>query len=360
MTHREPTASFHGDGPVAISTASLPDRRDLALTAMERTRMPMAITDPRQPDNPIVLANRAFLELTGYEPDEVIGRNPRFMQGPDTDHATIAVLRDALALEREAVVELVNYRKDGSAFLTQLFVSPVHDDNGKLIYFFGSMLDITERRESQRSRDAEHRLMKEVDHRAKNALAVVQAIVRLSRADDPHAYSDAVQRRVEVLARAHTLLAEAGWSALPLELLLREALIPYCGATVSLRGPDVTIAPAKVQSLALLFHELAANARRFGALTPGGEVRVEWDLPEPQRLRLHWREQGQANVPDRDATPGFGFTIIRAIGTRQLGGQVAIDLHQHGLEASLTLPLEHAVRQEERSATPGNVVVAEA
>ena len=116
---------------------------DLLFTAAEKTRMPMIITDPNLPDNPIVFANRAFQDLCGYGAEELLGRNCRFLQGSGTDPAEVARVRDAIAARRDVVVEIVNYHRDGSAFRNELYVSPVFDREGRLIYFFGSQLDVT-------------------------------------------------------------------------------------------------------------------------------------------------------------------------------------------------------------------------
>jgi len=126
-------------------------RSDIFFSAVETTRMPMIITDPHQPDNPIIFANRAFVEMTGYEREELIGRNCRFLQGPETDPDAIADIRQAIAETREAATEVLNYRKDGSTFWNALFVSPVFDDDGALVYFFGSQLDVSRRRDAEDS-----------------------------------------------------------------------------------------------------------------------------------------------------------------------------------------------------------------
>jgi PAS domain S-box-containing protein len=119
---------------------------DLFFSAVERTRMPTIVTDPRRPDNPIVLANAAFLELTGYDLDEILGRNCRFLQGPATSRTSVARVRAAVQQGREISLELLNYRKDGSSFWNELHVSPVLDRSGTLLYFFASQLDVTRRR----------------------------------------------------------------------------------------------------------------------------------------------------------------------------------------------------------------------
>ncbi len=104
----------------------------------------LVISDPHQPDCPIIYANPAFLRATGYAAAEIIGRNCRFLQGLDTDPATIATMRAAVAEGRGCTVILLNYRKDGSAFWQELTISPVHDDDGRLLYFIGIQADITD------------------------------------------------------------------------------------------------------------------------------------------------------------------------------------------------------------------------
>lgn len=122
---------------------------DIFFAAVETTRMPMILTDPRQPDNPIVFANAAFLQMTGYVPEEIVGLNCRFLQGPETDQATIAEVRDAVMARREISTEILNYRKNGSSFWNALYISPVYDCDGELMYFFASQLDVSRRRDAE-------------------------------------------------------------------------------------------------------------------------------------------------------------------------------------------------------------------
>ncbi|MDF9864196.1 PAS domain S-box-containing protein [Methylorubrum pseudosasae] len=116
---------------------------DLLFTASEKTRMPQIVTDPNLPDNPIVFANRAFQNLCGYDAAELIGRNCRFLQGPGTDPADVAKVRDAIAGRRDVVVEILNYHRDGTPFRNELYVGPVFGPEGDLRYFFASQLDVT-------------------------------------------------------------------------------------------------------------------------------------------------------------------------------------------------------------------------
>jgi PAS domain S-box-containing protein len=324
--------------PAAASPQAMADRRELAFVAVERTRMPMVVTDPRQPDNPIVLANQAFLDLSGYSADEVIGRNCRFMQGPRTDPRQVAKIREALAAERDATIELLNYRKDGSTFWNELLLSPVHDEDGHLLYFFSSQKDITKRRQAQDLEAEEYRLLREVDHRAKNALALVQGIVRLSRCEDAAAYAQAVQSRVEALARAHSLLSTLRWRNVPLARLIESEAEPFGSRRVLADGPPIEIAAEQVQPLGLILHEMLSNAAQHGALSAaGGQVTIRWRADESE-LVLEWRETGGPPPPE-ERVPSFGSTLIRATIERQLEGHVAFDWKPTGLEGRFDMPV---------------------
>jgi PAS domain S-box-containing protein len=140
-----PRVTVHESTTVDLSE----HRSDIFFAAVETTRMPMIVTDPRQADNPIVFVNRAFLEMTGYSSEELLGNNCRFLQGPDTDRDTVDSVREAIAARNEVAVEILNYRKDGSSFWNALFISPVYNEHGELVYYFGSQLDVSRRRDTE-------------------------------------------------------------------------------------------------------------------------------------------------------------------------------------------------------------------
>jgi len=119
---------------------------DVFHAAVEMSLVPIVLADPHQDDCPIVFANGAFCELTGYALAEIVGRNCRFLQGPATDRTAVARIRKAISARWNVCEEIVNYRKDGSTFWNALFVNPVFDQGGKLVYIFGTQLDVTRRR----------------------------------------------------------------------------------------------------------------------------------------------------------------------------------------------------------------------
>lgn len=145
----DPNRQIRRTPDVVVRHPGVDNRGDVFAAAINMTRMPMIVTDPNQPNNPIVFANKAFHDLTGYGLDEIIGRNCRFLQGARTDRETVAELREAIATERGCSVEILNYKRDGTPFWNALFVGPVFDADGKLLYFFASQLDVTRRRTSE-------------------------------------------------------------------------------------------------------------------------------------------------------------------------------------------------------------------
>lgn len=110
------------------------------------------VSDPRQPDNPIVACNAAFMQLSGYSREEIVGRNCRFLRGERTEPEQTAMLREAVAERRPIMVELINYRKDGSPFRNAVMIAPLFDEDGELIYFLGSQMAIDDSGDSRHER----------------------------------------------------------------------------------------------------------------------------------------------------------------------------------------------------------------
>jgi PAS domain S-box-containing protein len=163
------------DGPSV--TPSLRDTLLLRERALQATTVSVVITDSRLADNPVVWVNNAFRDTTGYDPGYAIGRNCRFLQGPDTDAATVAEMRHAVEEARSCSVTILNYRSDGSTFWNSVTTAPVHDDDGAVIGFIGMQVDVSDRVLAQQERDeklrAEHtaRLTAEKAQRTLSLLA---------------------------------------------------------------------------------------------------------------------------------------------------------------------------------------------
>jgi PAS domain S-box-containing protein len=201
----------------------------------------------------------------------------------------------------------------------------------------GVTVDITERKLAE---ERQVLLAREVDHRARNALAVVQSIVRLTRASGIEDYVVAVEGRIRALSRAHMLLSRSRWEGAHLRKLVEEELAPYRtgeAESVLATGPEVVLQPATAQALALALHELATNAAKYGALSAAtGNVRLAWQL-EPDTLVLQWTETGGPPV-ESPCSEGYGTRVIAASIERQLGGRVSFDWRPEGLHCVLSLP----------------------
>ena len=189
----------------------------------------------------------------------------------------------------------------------------------RVVRISGVTADITDQRLADERRTL---LVREVDHRARNALAVVQSIVRLTRAPAIEDFRTAVEGRIRALSTAHALLSESRWEGANLDRLVQEELAPYLRADahrVSLDGPSIILQPAVAQILAVVLHELATNAAKYGALSQSsGTVGLSWDLSGGE-LVLHWDERG-GPVVRAPVSPGYGTKVITASVEQQLGG----------------------------------------
>ena len=304
--------------------------------------------DLAEPGPHIEYVNTAFESMTGYSADEAIGRSPRFLQGLETDQAELDRMRRELPRKGRFEAEIVNYRKDGTPFIIRWRIKALHDEAGELAGWLSVQRDITAERDAI---NKQRRLAHEVDHRAGNALALVQGIVRLTCAEEPARYAEAVQGRVDALATAHALLSEMSWRAVTLKRLVEAEIArsnPAGRATVA--GSDVELPTNLVQPVALLLHEMVENAVRHGSLSASaGQLLVEWAVVNSE-LVLGWKERiGPSPSPER--SPGFGLPMVEAITARQLGGKVMLDWRAEGLSAELRVPLRRAPAGSSRRAT---------
>src|SRR6201997_2985752 len=210
------------------------------------------------------------------------------------------------------------------------------DENGRVVRVSGVTVDITERK---RAEERQNLLAREVDHRAKNALALAQSIVRLTRAADLKDYVQAVEGRISALARVHTILSLSNWQGAEIWRLVEAEISPYAiGARIKLEGPELQLGPATAQTLALAVHELITNSAKYGALSAhAGRLSIEWEV-QADILQFIWEERDAPEV-EQPIARGFGTRSVIASVESQLGGRADFDWRTEGLICRLSVPL---------------------
>jgi len=327
-------------------------REDPFAAAFKATRMPMIVTDPNQDDNPIIFCNAAFQKLTGYSNDELIGRNCRLLQGPETSRETVSRIRDAIAAGQDLSVDILNYKKDGSTFWNALFVSPVRDEEGKIVYFFASQLDFTnikskeaelaaarhqaEAEVAERTGDLQESLaartllVHEVDHRVKNNLATMASIVKMQvRLTDDEGQRQAllsVLNRIEAISTVQRKLFTTNDVArFDIADFARELATDLVEAIkrddirLTLDVSPVFVPAVKATPLSLIVNELVGDAVRRGLADGGGEIHVV-----VRRLNGHFlirvEDTSEPVQPDLK-TAELGRRMLEA-SARQVGAQI--------------------------------------
>ncbi|HYE53101.1 MAG TPA: HWE histidine kinase domain-containing protein [Azospirillaceae bacterium] len=294
------------------------------------------------PDLRYSFVNRAYEAWHRRTVEETIGRTVEEVLGPRAfDMARPNV---ALALAgREVTYETWMPFADGQRRYVRITYIPHRDEDGTAAGFFVTTSDLTGRRVAE---ERQALLAREVDHRAKNLLAVVQSIIRLTRAPTQEDFVAALDGRLTALARVHTLLATNHWDGADLRLVVEQELAPFAASgRVAADGPDLALRPDAVQPLAMSLHELATNAAKYGALSgPDGRVSVSWRLREEDgRLELWWTEEGGPAVAAPTRT-GFGSAVLDTSVRHQLNGEVALDWRPAGLRVRVTVPADQIAR----------------
>jgi PAS domain S-box-containing protein len=267
--------------------------------------------------------------------------NIRKLINPDDLRNLEAVAALLSRSENTCQAEFRIRRPDGELRWCIGTVTATFDGNDKIVRIGGVTIDITERKQAE---ERQALLAREVDHRARNALAIIQAIVRLTRAGSISEYKSTVEGRIMALARAHTLLSESRWNGADFEVLVADELAPYRAhhaARIVTLGPPVSLPPITAQTLALSLHELATNAAKYGALSgEDGTLTVTWEL-RAGRLALLWRESG-VRLGEPFTSQGFGLKLISTSVEQQLGGKVSFDWTPRGLRCDIVVPLREA------------------
>jgi PAS domain S-box-containing protein len=327
-------------------------RKDLGpfVVAAETTRMAMVFTDAKEANHPLIFANDSFLSLAGYDRDEVLGQSFDFLMGRPSDPAAQAQVEAAFAGDSESNFEICFRRKDGNTFWAAFFVSPIRDKTGAVVQHFASFGDVTKHVQEE---DRLRFLLDELNHRTQNTLATVQAIaVQTLRGAADKDVVDSFEGRILALAKAHSLLGRKHWEAVSLRDVIDQILQPFGlndrrVARFSVQGDDVRLQPKAALTLAMVFHELASNAVKHGALSnaAAGQIDIASQVePTPQgdRMRLRWQESGGPPVtPPR--RKGFGSRLIERGLAQDVDGEVRLDYEPGGVICQITMPVSPKV-----------------
>jgi PAS domain S-box-containing protein len=241
--------------------------------------------------------------------------------------------------------EAIAARPDGSRVAFIPYPTPFKDASGQVVGAVNMLVDITERKDAE---ERQRLLSNEVDHRANNLLAVVQALVRMADAPTVPELKRSLEGRIKALAHAHVLLAQSRWTGADLQHLVSEEIAPYMGGAsprVWLSGPVLTLEPAVAQSMAMIVHELATNAAKHGALSGAGRVMVDWQQDGCERLVFRWTEVG-GPVAGEPPRPGQGCRMIEKA-AHSLKGAARFDWRPEGLVFELSAPVTLLVAQPE-------------
>jgi PAS domain S-box-containing protein len=323
-------------------------RKDLGpfVVAAETTRMAMVFTDAKVPGNPIIFANDSFLTLTKYNRDEVLGQSFNFLMAQEANPDALATIEAAFKSSPDNDPQIRCRRKDDSLFWATVLINPVRDEAGDIVQHFASFIDITRHRQEE---DRLRFLLDELNHRTQNTLATVLGIATQTL----HGVADqevvnTFEGRILALSKAQSLLGRTNWEDVSVRDVLDQILEPFglnarWASHFSVEGDDVRLQPKTALTLAMVFHELATNAIKHGALSTdaAGQIEIAWRLeptPQGERMRLRWLESGGPPV----ALPthkGFGARLIERGLAQELNGEVQLDYEPTGVACQIVMPV---------------------
>lgn len=290
------------------------------------------------PDLTIKTWNGGAERLYGYPASEAIGHSLQ-MICPEQLQDEQAGLYGQTMSGKPVLLETVRRHKDGRLIPVGISGSPIFAPDGSVIGVAAVHRDMTENREYK-----EHLgfTLRELSHRTKNLLAVVQGLARMMarRSDDIDAFEVRFRGCIQALAYSHDLLVQHDWQGATLEELLRVQLAPFGGVDgtrIVAQGPEVYLTPQTMQSLGLIMHELGTNATKHGALsTPSGSVAVGWTRdPQHHGVELIWQERGGPRVT-QPGRKGFGQVVFERIGA-SLDGDISTDFRPEGFLCTVTI-----------------------
>jgi PAS domain S-box-containing protein len=291
----------------------------------------------------ILLGNAGFAEAVGWPSGGFVGKSDLELLA-DKDLARAVMDNDQRIMDGHirCQVEEKLRAADGTFTYWLSTKAPFTDDRGNVVGLVGVSIEITERK---RLEEREQLLAREIEHRDKNLLGVVQSVVRLTKAPTVAEFRDAIAGRLEALSRAQGVLMREHLQPVDFRALLLGELAAYNAnnaGRVRLAGPSIYVCAEAGQPLAMAFHELATNAAKYGAFAEAsGTLDVSWEVRQrnSKHLYIEWRETKSPPVVS-PLQYGFGTKLIRSVVERQLNGTVSLAWEPTGLCCSITLPMQ--------------------
>lgn len=289
-------------------------------------------------DGVITSWNKGAERIFGYSAAEAIGQPITLVIPQDRQSEEIDILTRIRGGERIDHFETIRQRNDGSLINISLTVSPVKDAHGNIVGASKIARDITEMKRNQERISV---LAREAEHRSKNILSNVQAIINLSQADTSETLKEVISGRIQAMANVHSLFVETRWIGAEVLAIAKQEFVPYLQEghdnRIRMQGQKTVLEPTAAQAIAVVLHELATNASKYGALsTTKGRIELAWSHSEDRKLVLRWTELSgpKVNAPERK---GFGSSLIEGT-IRPLGGEVFFDWRAEGLVCEIALP----------------------
>jgi two-component sensor histidine kinase len=273
--------------------------------------------------------------------NEVIGKSIKLLIPADRHEEEDTILQRIRRGERIDHYETRRQRKDGTLIDISLTVSPIRDAQGIVTGASKIARDVTER---NRSVGQIAMLAREAEHRTKNILATVQATVQLAQANTADGLKAAIEGRIQALANVHALFVQSRWAGADIRTIVTQELSPFrfeeSEARARIDGPSIMLEPNMAQVVAVVTHELATNAAKYGALSaPQGHVEIAWSRSADGGVLFRWHETGGPPVK----TPGrrgFGTRVMEAMIRGQLKGEMGFEWRAEGLTCEIVLPGE--------------------
>ncbi len=290
--------------------------------------------------------NQRWYDYTGTNLEQMKGWGWRQVQHPDHVDRVVEKIQHCFSTG-DPWEDTFPLRSGGGTY--RWFLSraqPIHDDFGRIVRWFGSNTDITERMESE---ERINLLLAEVNHRSKNLLALLQAIAQQTAGAQDSPFVERFTARLQSLAASQDVLVSSRWRGAKLERLVRSQLAHFgdlIGNRILLDGPDIDLSPSASQTLGMALHELATNAGKYGALSnETGEIHIRWQTDtsaDPERFEIEWAERKGPPVSAPERT-GFGASVIERMSSISLSGEVEFSFRPEGLYWRLGCPLDRLV-----------------